>query len=207
MHHSTDTKPGTAAPHADHGTGTTGKASTLARDESRMLEHLRLAIGYFDAAECRYLAEAAEHRAMAAIHRCDPHCTPGDRALKADTADYLAKEATRSAAQYAKHARTYRATLPSQPEAVAVEIVLTIGHDTIQQTAKVSGSSASVARTWARISTGTWRCRDPRWDDFEHVLGEDLCEYLNHIPLPEDVAKAIAALATARASGRCGAHG
>lgn len=205
MHHSTDTKPATAAPHADHGTGTTGKASTLVRDESRLVGNLRRSIAYFDAAEARHRAEAAENRAMAEVHRGNPLAPSIDRALLGQAAEDLAKLSDRRAASCAKLAADFRDKLP-QPEPVNIEIVLVIGRDSIRQTARLAGHGSAIERTWARIGTGTWRCRDPRWDDFEHVLGEDLCEYLNHIPLPEDVAKAIAALALARASRKGGAH-
>ena len=205
MHHSTDTKPATAAPHADHGTGTASKASTLVRDESRLLDNLRSSIVYFDAAEARHRAEAAESRAMAQVHRGNPLAPSIDRVQLAQRAEHLAKMADRRAIACAKLAADFRAKLP-QPEPVSVEIVLVIGHDTIRQTARVVGHSQPIARTWARIGTGTWRCRDPRWDDSEAVLGEELCEYLNYVPLPEDVATAIAALTSARASAKGGVH-
>ncbi|MGO1072089.1 hypothetical protein [Lysobacter sp. CA199] len=205
MHHSTDTKPAAAAPHADRGTGTTGKASTLARDESRLAGNLRRSIAYFDAAEARHRAEADENRAMAEVHRGNPLAPSADRVLLAQGAEDLAKLSDRRAISCAKLAAEFREKLP-QPDPVNIEIVLVIGHDSIRQTARVAGHGAAVARTWARIGTGTWRCRDPRWDDSETVLGEELCEYLNFIPLPEDVATAIAALASARASAKGGAH-
>lgn len=205
MHHSTDTTPATAAPHADHGTGTTGKASTLAHDESRLVGNLRRSIAYFDAAEARHRAEAAENRAMAEVHRGNPLASRVDRVLMGQAAEDLAKLSDRRAASCAKLAADFRDRLP-QPEPVSVEIVLVIEHDTIRQTARVAGQGSPVGRIWARISTGTWRCRDPRWHDSEHVLGEDLCEYLSYIPLPENVAATIAALTSARASAKGGAH-
>ncbi|MGH8082453.1 MAG: hypothetical protein ACREP7_17890 [Lysobacter sp.] len=157
MHHGTDKKPATAAHHAGHGTGTNRKASMLAQDESRHLGNLHRSIAYFDAAEARHRAEAVENRAMAEVHRGNPLAPSAERILMAQSSEDLAVIADRRAIACAKLAADFRARLPN-PEPIAIEVTLTIGHNTITKTARIPGRALPVSRTWTRISASATRC-------------------------------------------------
>lgn len=145
---------------------------------------------------------AADLRASIA----DPLARSVDRALLVAACEGQANEADDRAAMSAKNLALFRAKLPATPPKT-VEIVLTIEHDAFRESVTVDRLGAPVTRTWERLGTGVWRCRDPRWHDAERSLGVDLCTYLEYLPLPDDVLDAMAALVRASDAAEAAEHG